>query len=80
MFDIHAHRREYFYDLMTVMPDLIPDGLCDGLARRINQVIDERKVMHVEHEGVGSALFLIWAESTVTLFLKARMRGGTFLN
>lgn len=54
MFDVNKHRREYFYDLLTVITSVLPDELCDGLANRVQQVIAEDGVDLVEHTGLGT--------------------------
>jgi len=54
MFDVNKHRREYFYDLLTVITSVLPDELCDGLANRVQQVIAEDGVDLVEHRDLGT--------------------------
>ncbi|CAG8870183.1 hypothetical protein PS627_03897 [Pseudomonas fluorescens] len=54
MFDIVRHQREYFYDYLTVIEDLIPDSMCDELAERVNRKISQGAVDFVNHSNLGS--------------------------
>ncbi|MGE8062767.1 hypothetical protein [Pseudomonas sp. NPDC089547] len=51
---MNKHRREYFYDLLTVIEGVLPDELCDGLASRVQRVIEEGGVDLVQHTGFGT--------------------------
>lgn len=42
------------WTLRTVIEGVLPDELCDALARRVQQVIDEEGVDLVEHTGLGT--------------------------
>lgn len=39
MFDIQKHRHNYFYNLATVVEELIPAEICDNLTDRVNTII-----------------------------------------
>jgi len=67
MFD-NKHRREYFYDLLTVITSVLPDELCDGLANRVQQVIAEDGVDLVEHRDLGLMRCQTWVANTNTTF------------
>lgn len=54
MFDVNKHRREYFYELLTVIEGVLPEALCDSLAGRVQHVIDEGGVDLVQHSGLGT--------------------------
>ncbi|WP_395608004.1 hypothetical protein [Pseudomonas sp. B22129] len=54
MFDINQHRHDYFYNLATVIGGLIPDDLCDGLAARVNSIIQAQGVDWVRHQSQGT--------------------------
>ena len=54
MFDINQHRHDYFYNLATVIGGLIPDELCDTLARRVNSIMAVQGVDWVKHQGPGT--------------------------
>ncbi|QXH49953.1 hypothetical protein KSS94_18635 [Pseudomonas fakonensis] len=54
MFDVNKYRREYFYDMATVIDGLLPDDMCDELARRVQAVIQEHGVELVQHSGLGT--------------------------
>lgn len=54
MFDIRRHQYNYFYDLVTVLENLIPGSICDQLAARVNTVIADDLVDHVKHKGLGT--------------------------
>jgi len=54
MFDIQKHRHDYFYNLATVINDLIPSEICDNLTDRVNTIIDKGLVDRVKHTGLGN--------------------------
>ena len=54
MFDIQEHQHNYFYNLATVIDDLIPVEICDNLADRANTAIALGLVDHVNHSGLGN--------------------------
>lgn len=54
MFDIQKHRHDYFYNLATVIPNLIPDEICDQLTERVNKIIAQGLVDRVKHTGLGN--------------------------
>lgn len=54
MFDVNKHQHDYFYNLATVIEDLIPGELCDTLAERVNDVINCNSVDLVRHSSLGT--------------------------
>lgn len=54
MFNVNKHRREYFYDLVTIVERLIPFSLCDSLVDRVNRAIEADRVTLVQHKGLGT--------------------------
>lgn len=52
MFDVQQHRYNYFYNMATVVENLIPEDICDTLVSRINELISEGAVDHVKHSGI----------------------------
>ena len=54
MFDIQKHRHDYFYNLATVINDLIPSEICDNLTDRVNTILDKGLVDRVKHTGLGN--------------------------
>lgn len=54
MFDINQYRHDYFYNLATVIDGLIPEGLCDALAARVNRIIAGEGVDWVKHQNLGT--------------------------
>ncbi|EAX8334807.1 hypothetical protein AG21_04435 [Salmonella enterica subsp. arizonae] len=54
MFDIQKHRHNYFYNLATVVEELIPAEICDNLTDRVNTIIAQGLVDHVNHSGLGN--------------------------
>ncbi|HHQ6601133.1 TPA: hypothetical protein ACSTLW_001950 [Serratia fonticola] len=54
MFDINKHRYDYFYNLATVVENLIPAEICDNLTDRVNTIIAKGLVDHVNHSGLGT--------------------------
>ncbi len=54
MFNLQEHQYDYFYNLATVIENLIPESLCDTLTERVNQVIQDGKVDYVQHTGLGN--------------------------
>lgn len=54
MFDINFHRHNYFYNMGTIIEDLIPEKICDKLQKRINTIIANNGVTLVKHKGLGT--------------------------
>lgn len=54
MFDIQKHRHDYFYNLATVVTDLIPAEICDNLTDHVNTIINQGLVNRVQHTGLGN--------------------------
>lgn len=54
MFDIDLHRRNYFYDLATVIEGLIPESICDTLTERVNDIIKANGVNLIKHQSLGT--------------------------
>ena len=54
MFDVQQHRYNYFYNMATVVENLIPENICDTIVSRINKLISEGAVDHVKHSGLGN--------------------------
>lgn len=54
MFNIQKHRHDYFYNLATVITDLIPVEICDNLTDRVNKIIAQGQVDRVQHTGLGN--------------------------
>lgn len=54
-FSLARHVREYHYDYVTVVEDVMDHGLCDVLRRRIERLIAEDEVKLVDHQGRGTS-------------------------
>lgn len=54
MFDVNRHRREYFYEMATVINGLLPNDICDELANRVQAIIRDHGVDFVQHSGLGT--------------------------
>jgi hypothetical protein len=54
MFDLRKHQYSYFYDLATLVDNLIPENICDQLTERVNSVIASGQVDHVKHKSLGT--------------------------
>lgn len=54
MFDINKHRYDYFYNIATVIENLIPADICDNLTDRVNNIIAQGLVDRVKHAGLGT--------------------------
>lgn len=54
MFDLNKHQHDYFYDMVTVVDNLIPASVCNQLGTRVNKVIDAGQVDHVMHSALGT--------------------------
>ncbi|MFB2587212.1 hypothetical protein [Acinetobacter sp. c1-l78] len=54
MFNLTQHQYDYFYNLATVIENLIPENICDTLANRINDLISSGKIDYVRHGGLGT--------------------------
>lgn len=53
-FDIQKHRYGYLYDYYTIIENLIPDDICDRIAKNIDDVILNDLVKLVNHDGLGN--------------------------
>lgn len=54
MFNLNQHQYDYFYNLATVVENLIPEDICDTLAERVNSLIANGEIHHVKHSGLGN--------------------------
>jgi hypothetical protein len=54
MFDLKKHQHDYFYELATVIENLIPAQICDRLAEKVNSVIEDGLVDLVKHRALGT--------------------------
>lgn len=80
MFDIQKHRHNYFYNLATVVEELIPAEICDNLTDRVNTIIAQGLVDHVNHSGLGNDAVSDWVGFITIIYLKVRMSGHIYLN
>lgn len=54
-FDAQVHARNYHYDYVTTLDDLIPESIQIDLRHRINGLIAAGGVRRVDHQGHGTA-------------------------
>lgn len=54
MLDLDRHRREYTYDLVTVLNGILPNVVCNTLVARIDSIISEKRIQLVDHFGKGT--------------------------
>lgn len=54
MFSLETHQRSFHHNLHTVVPGVLPAGLCDKLAQRAAALIQTGRIHLVDHEGTGS--------------------------
>lgn len=54
MFDINQHCHNYFYNLETIIDDLIPETVCDALCARTNALITANRADWVKHDNQGT--------------------------
>lgn len=53
MFSLETHQRNFHHELNTVVPGVLPEGMCETLAERAQSLIDEGRIHLVNHEGTG---------------------------
>ncbi|MFN8769267.1 MAG: hypothetical protein ACK5WP_00200 [Neisseriaceae bacterium] len=54
MFQINLHQKNYQYDYVTVIDNILPNNICEILTKRINDIINAGVVPLVNHEGLGN--------------------------
>lgn len=54
-FDAQRHARNYHYDFVTVIDDIVPASIHADLRHRINALVDAGAVALVDHAGKGTA-------------------------
>jgi len=68
MFDLKKHRREYCYDLHTVVDEILPTALCQSIVERANRAIACNKIQKVEHKDLGAEAAYLKGEYLFHLF------------
>ncbi|HEY4293842.1 hypothetical protein [Luteibacter sp.] len=53
-FDLTRHVRDYHYDYVTVVDEVMGSALCKTLRQRIESLIDKDQVRLVDHQGLGT--------------------------
>ncbi|MGI4811891.1 MAG: hypothetical protein ACRYG5_15225 [Janthinobacterium lividum] len=53
-FNALQHCREYQYDYVTVLEELIPENICAALRQRVNELISKEQIKLVNHKGLGT--------------------------
>jgi len=54
MFEINSHQRNYHYDYVTVIDNILPVAMCEILRARINDIIEAGLVPLVNHQNLGN--------------------------